>query len=218
MGNKDRMATRDLGTLEQVPIREIWPNEENDFTPWLADNLYLLGQLLKLKLELLQVEAELPDAGRVDILAKDMTSGATVVIENQLEYSDDDHFARLMGYAASRDARILIWVTTGFWDWHRDILDWLHMSYGIEVYGVGVSTWRIGDAVAHYFELAAGANVSEGSVVSSQSDNDEPAIGHRAYGRYYRPLTGNLNGAGISAIGGRWGGWTGSFRACLRSF
>ena len=69
------MATRDLETLDQVPVREIWPHEENDFTPWLADNLYLLGQLLELKLELLQVEAELPDAGRVDILAKDMTSG-----------------------------------------------------------------------------------------------------------------------------------------------
>ena len=81
------MATRDLGTLEQVPVREIWPHEENNFTPWLADNLHLLGQILELKLELLQVEAEMPDAGRVDILAKDMTSGATVVIENQLEYS-----------------------------------------------------------------------------------------------------------------------------------
>ena len=74
-----------------------------------GDNLYLLGQLLELKLELLQVEAELPDAGRVDILAQDMTSGTTIVIENQLEYSDDDHFARLMGYAASHDAGILIW-------------------------------------------------------------------------------------------------------------
>lgn len=207
------MATRDLETLEQVPVREIWPHEEKNFTPWLADNLYLLDNLLELKLELLQVEAELPDAGRVDILAKDVSSGATVVIENQLEYSDDDHFARLMGYAASRDAGVLIWVTTGFWDWHRDILDWLHTSYGIEVYGVEVSTWRIGDAVAHYFELIAGAPVSEGSALASQSDDGEPTTGHRAYGRYYRPLTANLNGEGIQALGGRWGGFTGSARS-----
>ena len=206
------MATRDLGTLEQVPVREIWPHEENNFTPWLADNLYLLGNLLELDLELLQVEAELPDAGRVDILARDVTSGATVVIENQLEYSDDDHFARLMGYAASREAGILIWVTPGFWDWHSGILDWLNTSYAVEVYGVEVSTWRIGDAVAHYFELVAGASVSEGPAVSDQSD-DEPATGHRAYGRYYRPLTENLNGEGIQALGGRWGGFTGSSRS-----
>ena len=206
------MATGDLGTLEQVPVRDIWPHEENDFTPWLADNLYLLGNLLELNLELLQVEAEMPDAGRVDILARDVTSGATVVIENQLEYSDDDHFARLMGYAASREAGILIWVTTGFWDWHNRILDWLSTSYAVEVYGVEVSAWRISDMVAHYFELVAGANVSEGPAASDASD-DEPATGHRAYGRYYRPLTETLHGEGIQALGGRWGGFTGSFRS-----
>ena len=27
------MATTDLGRLEPVDLREIWPNEENDFTP-----------------------------------------------------------------------------------------------------------------------------------------------------------------------------------------
>ena len=206
------MATRDLGTLEQVPVREIWSHEENDFTPWLADNLYLLANLLELNLELVQVEAELRDAGRVDILARDVTSGATVVIENQLEYSDENHFARLMGYAASREAGILIWVTTGFWDWHSGILDWLNTSYAIEIYGVEVSTWRIGDAIAHYFELVAGADVSERPAVSDPSD-DGPARGHRAYGRYYRPLTETLHGEGIPALGGRSGGFTGSFRS-----
>ena len=55
-----------LETLEQVPVRDIWPHEENNFTPWLADNLYLLGNFLELNLELIQVEAELPDAGRVE--------------------------------------------------------------------------------------------------------------------------------------------------------
>lgn len=33
-----------LGTLEKVPIREIWKNEEPDFTAWMSDrdNLDLL--------------------------------------------------------------------------------------------------------------------------------------------------------------------------------
>ena len=50
-------------------------------------------------------------------------------------------------------------------------------------------------------------------IQANQSANDEPAIGHRAYGRYYRLLTENLNGEGIQALGGRWGGFTGSSRS-----
>ena len=29
----------DLGTLRQVDLREVWPHEAQDFTPWLAENL-----------------------------------------------------------------------------------------------------------------------------------------------------------------------------------
>ena len=212
-GNSDTMATRELGTLEQVPVREIWPHEEHNFTPWLADNLDVLGRALDLTLELVEVESELPDAGRVDILARELRSGATVVIENQLEYSDDDHFARLMGYAASRDAGILIWITTGFWDWHSDMLNWLHNSYALEIYGVEVSAWRIGDTTAHYFEPVAGTAVAERAAATDQAASDGVLAGHRAYGRYYRPLTEQLNGEGVYAIGGRWGGFTGSYRS-----
>ena len=29
----------DLGDIEPVAPREIWPNEASDFTPWLAENI-----------------------------------------------------------------------------------------------------------------------------------------------------------------------------------
>jgi hypothetical protein len=28
--------TAELGRLEPVPVRDVWPHEANDFTPWLA--------------------------------------------------------------------------------------------------------------------------------------------------------------------------------------
>ena len=31
---------------EEVDVRELWPNEAQDFTPWLAKNLGLLGEEL----------------------------------------------------------------------------------------------------------------------------------------------------------------------------
>ena len=35
-----------VGELESVPIREVWPDEARDLTPWLADNLDALGSAL----------------------------------------------------------------------------------------------------------------------------------------------------------------------------
>ena len=40
----------DFGTLKPVNIRELWPNEARDFTPWLADNIDRLGDALALGL------------------------------------------------------------------------------------------------------------------------------------------------------------------------
>ena len=102
------MGSPNLGTLELVEVRKVWNHEERDFTPWLADNLPRLNAVLDMNLELVATEDRKQEAGRADILAKDTGSGANVVIENQLGWSDDNHLARLLGYAASRDAKVVM--------------------------------------------------------------------------------------------------------------
>ena len=47
----------DLGTIEQVDLREVWPHEAQDFTPWLSANLDKLGEALGLDLELRAAQA-----------------------------------------------------------------------------------------------------------------------------------------------------------------
>ncbi len=32
------MTVPELGSLEPVSVREVWPHEANDLTPWLADH------------------------------------------------------------------------------------------------------------------------------------------------------------------------------------
>ena len=117
-------------------MRDIWPNETLDFTPWLAQNLDLLGKAIGMDLLLIQTEAS-GWSGYLDILAEAAGKGK-VAIENQIEPSDNDHFARLIGYAADCDADILVWVTPHFWEYHQRQLGWLKkaMDGRKEIYAV----------------------------------------------------------------------------------
>jgi hypothetical protein len=50
-----------LGKLEHLDPRTLWKNEAGDFTPWLADNLPMLGQALSLDLQLEEMEGPVGD-------------------------------------------------------------------------------------------------------------------------------------------------------------
>jgi hypothetical protein len=67
------MATKNLGRLQKVELREAWTTESTDFTPWLAkeENLKLLGETIGIELELEsqekevgQFRADIPGVGR----------------------------------------------------------------------------------------------------------------------------------------------------------
>ena len=46
----------DIGQKQEVSLREIWPKEDKDFTPWLSENLELLGEELGIDIELIEKE------------------------------------------------------------------------------------------------------------------------------------------------------------------
>ena len=62
------------GRIERLDIREVWSGEAADFTPWLADNLNLLGKELGLNLELVEKEKAI-GWFYLDILARDVDNG-----------------------------------------------------------------------------------------------------------------------------------------------
>ena len=153
-------TTQDLASIERVEPRNIWPNEAENFTPWLADNLAELGKELGMELELDAKEAPVGKFS-VDILAKEIGRDSVVVIENQIERTDHVHLGQLLTYAAGSEANIVIWVTTNFQDEHRAALDWLNKSTieSLEFYGVEIEVVRIGEsAPAPLFRLAAFPN------------------------------------------------------------
>ena len=154
------MTTQDLAKIERVELREAWPNEAQNFTPWLAENIAELGEALGMDLELQQVEA--PVGGySLDILATDLNSNRPVIIENQLEATDHTHLGQLLTYAAGFDAGVIVWVTREFRDEHWQALDWLNQRTGedTQFFGVVVELWSIaGSPPAPHFRLSATPN------------------------------------------------------------
>ena len=155
------MTTPNLGKIEQVSnLRDTWPNEAQNFTPWLAENLDQLGDALGMELDLQQIEAAVGGYS-LDILATDLNGNRPVIIENQLETTDHVHLGQLLTYAAGFDAEAIVWVTKEFRDEHRQALDWLNQRTGEETrfFGVVVELWRIGNSpLAPHFRLVATPN------------------------------------------------------------
>ena len=75
-----------LGRLQKVELRDAWPHEAGNFTPWLAqtENLTLLAEVLGIELAFEAIEKPV-DSFIADILAKDIAMYRWVLIEKQLE-------------------------------------------------------------------------------------------------------------------------------------
>jgi hypothetical protein len=138
-----------LGRLKKVDAREAWPTEDRHFTPWLAsdENIELLSETLGLELE---VEAQEKQVGpfRADILCRDVSSDAYVLIENQLEKTDHRHLGQVLTYAAGLKTAYIIWIASKFHEEHRAAMDWLNSisDDNFKFFGLEVELWSIGDS------------------------------------------------------------------------
>lgn len=137
-----------LGQLESVEIRSQWPNEESNFTPWLAtdDNIQLLADAIALDLEVEDTEVSI-GSFKADIVAKD-GDGRKVIIENQLGKTDHKHLGQLITYASGLGARIIIWVCREVTDEHRQAVDWLNevTTTDVAFFACEIELWRIGES------------------------------------------------------------------------
>ena len=137
----------ELGTIESIRPRTIWRDEARDFTPWLAENISLLGDALGINLECRKREAAV-GIYSLDILAHDTERDLPVAIENQLGVTDHSHLGQVITYAGGYDASVIVWVAGAFRDEHRQALDLLNRRTddNTEFYGVEVEVLKIGNS------------------------------------------------------------------------
>jgi hypothetical protein len=141
------MSARLLSVLQQVNPREVWTHEERDFTPWLLENGDRLAEALGIDLELTAAEHRVGPF-ELDLLGRDLTSDAVLMIENQLGPTDHGHLGQLLTYAAGTDAATIVWIATQFGEEHRQAIDWLNerTDESTHFFGVQLEVVRIDDS------------------------------------------------------------------------
>lgn len=154
-----------LGRATEHRVREAFKHEAQYFTPWLAENLDILGDELGMPLTLVGTEVAIGSFS-LDIQASD-PDGRTVAIENQFNRSDHDHLGKSLVYAAGLEASAVVWIAEEFREEHRQVFDWLNSNSdeGLSFYAVVVSTLTIdGSAPAPIFRVVCRPNHFQKSI------------------------------------------------------
>lgn len=181
----------DFGLIKKVELRNIWKNEATDFTPWLANNLNKLGELIGIELELVRREASVGNFC-LDLLAKDIGRDRTVIIENQLELTDHKHLGQLITYASFYKAEVIVWVSQTVQEEHRSAIDWLNNNTNdkLEFFAVEVDVIQIDNSKpALNFKLKAFPNEwQKSTIITSDGDTDTMT----AYRKFFQILIDDL--------------------------
>jgi len=114
----------EIGKITDVSPRDAWSHEAHDFTPWLSENLDVLGEVIGMELEPEGVEVSVGPFS-ADILAKDL-HGRSVLIENQLDSTDHKHLGQILTYLSGLEADVVIWIATEFREPHLSAISWLN--------------------------------------------------------------------------------------------
>lgn len=152
-----------LSTLVEIKdLREVWPNEALDFTPWLAqdDNIALLSDAVGLDIAVDETESSVGDFN-VDIYATEVGTSRRIIIENQLEDTNHDHLGKLITYASGKDADVVIWLVKHAREEHKSAIEWLnnHTDDKVGFFLCEIKLYRIGGSdPAVKFEVVESPN------------------------------------------------------------
>lgn len=105
-------------------IKEIWPLEENDFSPWVANNLQDIEEIIGKHIVSYELEKS---CGRyeADIVAT-TEDGEIIIVENKLGTFDHDHFGKALTYMSYFHANTIVWICDKYYEEHIKAINQLN--------------------------------------------------------------------------------------------
>ena len=139
------MGDIEIGELEPVPIREVWPHEARDLTPWLAERPELIGEAVGMDLDTEGREVPVGSYS-ADLMLNDLNSDSRVVVEIMYGATDHDHIGKLITYAAGLEADYAMLLAEDFRPEHRAAITWLNSISAEDsgFFGLVLEVWHIG--------------------------------------------------------------------------
>jgi hypothetical protein len=159
--------------ITRIPIKDAFQYEDRDFTPWLLDNIDVIGDAVGL--ELIGAEKE-QSTGNFSVDLKAETSdGRVVVIENQYGKSDHDHLGKVITYLSSFGAEVAIWIVETPKQEHINAITWLNEGENnCDFYLLKVEAIRIGDsAPAPLLTEIVGPSIESKEIGKKRKDDTE---------------------------------------------
>ncbi|MEK6946016.1 MAG: DUF4268 domain-containing protein [Nanoarchaeota archaeon] len=186
-----KMEKKDLGILKDVPLRNIFKRESEEFTPWLNDNITELNRILGIEIIDTQMEVSVGKFS-LDILGTIAGSDKKVIIENQIEPTDHNHLGQLLTYASGINASIVIWVAKEFTEEHVSALEWLNtnMKEDVSFFGIALKAIQIDNSKpALNFDVIIKPNEWDRTLKSVKISSDT----NIHYLNFYKELVENYN-------------------------
>lgn len=183
------MTEWQIVTPTAVPLRDVWPYEQRDFSRWMKENVGFLNERLTITIDAESVQAEAAvESFAVDLYATatDDETGdeVTVVIENQLEQTDHDHLGKVLTYASHYEADCAVWIASYARPAHVKAVQWLNDNSNLTVWLLQVEAVKITEQhVAPLLRKIVGPSPlpSGARRTASRSRDPEEVAGKRAF-------------------------------------
>lgn len=111
--------------MQRKALRELFPNETIDFTPWLAKNNLIpdiMNQLHIFQNSLILHKTEIAVSNyRMDMVYRETAGRNCLIVENQYGQSDSQHLGQIITYSTLTKIPTILWLSESVGLEHRRI-------------------------------------------------------------------------------------------------